>query len=201
MPVLTRPRHLSKKVNKRGKKCVADRGQRDAPVRRVGIDEQFAPVARDLPARRHEQRVVEKVVVRADAEERRWHPAEVRVQRGDVRGPSLLLGHFRQEEVERETTAIENVGARRDADTPLTWRARQVVRAEHEVRTEEATGSIVLVPHAQQRHRREMRLPADSPAMRSRSEPNSSAVCSSNQHAAASQSSGPAGYGCSGASR
>ena len=114
-----------------------------------------------MPATSHRdamnKRVVEEVVVGSDAEERRWHAGQVRVERRDVRGAPLFLGHARQEEVEGEPAAVENVGARCDANAALAGSARQVVRAEHEVRTEEAINGIVLVPHAEQRHGSEMR--------------------------------------------
>ena len=46
-----------------------------------GYTRSFAPVARNLPAGGHEERVVEEVVVGADGEERGRHPAKVSVQR------------------------------------------------------------------------------------------------------------------------
>ena len=59
----------------------ADRRQDDAGVRCVGVHDELGVVAGHLPTCGHEEGVVDQVVVAADGEQRRRHPAEVGIQR------------------------------------------------------------------------------------------------------------------------
>ena len=153
----------------------------------------------DLPARRHEERVVEQRVCSADGEERRRKTGQVGVQRRHGRVTTILEAHVAEVEI------AERLHVRTSQDQRLVVRAArarrpgQVVDAIDEVGSEEPVRSPDVVANAEQGRRgeaRACRLAADQ-ELRG---PEFVSACSTSQFATDSQSSGPAGYGCSGAS-
>ena len=118
-------------------------------MRCLGIDEQLGAIAGDFPARGHEKRVVDEMVVGTDAEQCGWHPAQVCVEGRDIGVAALLLGHSGQEEIDWEAGVVEDVGSRLDPHATLTGCARQIVRTEHQIRGHEPMRGAMVIPHAQ----------------------------------------------------
>ncbi len=124
----------------------------------AGIDREVRRVARRDPAGVHKERIIEEWIERADGEQGGWQPAQIGVERRNIRFAPAL----RWDEQVGEPLARLGVEAEIPrSPAPHTGREGEVIQPRFEIRAEE-TRVAVPIPHSQHGHRREVRTRRDA---------------------------------------